>query len=314
MTKKKIISSFILIFIAVLWGGSFVAQSKGGDITGPFTFGFLRFLIAGIAILPVIKISDISDKSENVNKQDKRVLLKGGIICGFFLAGTAVFQQLGLFLGTPSGKAGFLTSCYIIFVPLIGLLIFKIKCEFNVWIAVGAAIIGLYLLCIKNGFSMQTSDLLVIVCSIMNASRIHAVDRFMNRVSTVKLACVQFFTASIILAVLTLIFEIDHSYGGVVKWWATVNQQAVWGALLYAGVLAGAVAFTLQIVAQKDVNPTVSALLMSLESVFSVLAGWLILGDRLSARELIGCAVIFVALVIAQIPAGDIIKKRKYNL
>ncbi len=307
MTKKKTVSSFILVFIAVLWGGSFVAQSSGGDIIGPFSFGFLRFLIAGIAILPVVKIT-------NKNKaQDKQALAKGGIICGIFLAGTAVFQQLGLFMGTPSGKAGFLTSCYIIFVPLIGLLLFKKKCDYKIWISVIIAIAGLYLLCIKNGLSIQASDLLVIVCSIMNASRIHAVDRFMDRVDTSKLACVQFFTASVILAVLTAIFEIDHTADGFSVWWSTVNQKAVWLSLLYAGVLAGTVAFSLQIVAQKYVNPTVASLLMSLESVFSVLAGWLILGDKLSIKELIGCLIIFIALVIAQLPAKELKEQNKHH-
>lgn len=311
MKKKNIISSLVLVFIAMLWGGSFVAQSSGGSIIGPFSFGFIRFFIAGVAILPVAKLID--DKSAKKSpSQDKKALIKGGLLCGVFLASTSLFQQLGMFMGTPSGKAGFLTACYIVVVPIIGLF-FKKKCDFNVWIAVALTLIGLYMLCIKNGFNMQISDLVVILCSIGIASRIQIIDRINDRVTPARLACIQFFTASLILGVITAIFEIEHSPSGLAQWWQTVNQWAVWSSLLYTGVLAGTVAFTLQIVAQKNVNPTIASLLMSLESVFSVLAGWMILGDKLSAKELLGCGVIFIALVIAQLPIKQMLNGKKHS-
>lgn len=298
MKSKKIISSFLLILISIAWGGSFVAQNKGGQLVGPFTFGFFRFLVASIAILPVVAFFDAKGKNDNTKSNyGTKELIKDGMICGFFLAGTSAFQQLGLFAGTPSGKAGFLTSCNVIFVPIIGLF-FKDKIKWNVWLSIVITVGGLYLLCVNDGFSVQMSDVLVLICSVMNAARIIAVDRFKHKTDIIKLACVQFFSAALFLLIPTAVAEIkDFSL-----WWASVNQSAVWLSLLYAGVIAGTFAFTIQNVAQKYVDPTVSSLLMSTESVFAVLAGWLITGDKLTVKELIGCATIFVALVIAQMP------------
>lgn len=298
--RKSFFASLIMVIIAMIWGGSFVAQSKGGEIAGPFGFGFVRFMIAGIAVLPVIFIR--SKKAENKvirTKAEKLTQLKSGVVCGVFLTGTSAFQQLGMYYGTVPGKAGFLTSCYIVFVPIISLVLFKKKSALNVWIAVCIALVGLYLLCIKEGFSAQLSDGIVLMCSVMIASRILAVDRYKDKVDIIKMACIQFFTASIILGILACIFEIPKL--GIAQWWNTINCKDVWVALVYAGLLAGAMAFTLQNVVQKYIKPTIASLLMSLESVFSVLAGWIVLGDVLGARELIGCAVIFVALVIAEL-------------
>lgn len=299
MKSKKIISSFLLILISVAWGGSFVAQSKGGDLVGPFTFGFFRFLVAGVAILPIIAFLDSRDKKNDKPKPDysTKELIRDGFVCGFFLAGTSAFQQLGLFAGTPSGKAGFLTSCNVIFVPII-CLFFKDKIKWNVWLSIVVTVCGLYLLCVNDGFSVQMSDMLVLICSVMNAARIIAVDRFKHKTDIIKLACVQFFSASLFLTVPMAISEMRNFS----QWCASINQSALWMSLLYAGVIAGTFAFTVQNVAQKYVDPTVSSLLMSTESVFAVLAGWLIMGDKLTVKELLGCAIIFVALIIAQLP------------
>ncbi len=301
MRLKKIVSPLLLILISALWGGSFVAQTKGGNIVGPFSFGFLRFLVAGVAILPFVNLIDKNNTSADKNiERNKKDLILGGLLCGLFLAGTSAFQQLGLSMGTSSGKAGFLTSCNVIFVPLIGLM-FKQKVKTNAWIGVGITVLGLYFLCINGEFGVMFSDVLVLICSVMNAARIIAVDRYMNRADTARLACVQFFSASAILGVLSVIFEMESP----ASWWQTVNQSTVWLSLLYAGVLAGAFAFTIQIVAQKNVNATVSSILMSSESVFSVIAGCMIMHETLSIRELFGCVAIFVAIVIAQLPSGD---------
>ena len=297
MKNKKLLASILLILISMAWGGSFVAQSKGGAIVGPFTFGFLRFLMAGIAILPVVAIHSKRNKTAAAVSYSSRELIKDGIICGFFLAGTSAFQQLGLFAGTPSGKAGFITSCNVLFVPIIGLL-FKNKVKANVWASVVITVCGLYLLCVNEGFDVRLSDAYVLVCAVMNAARIVAVDRFKDKTDIIKLACVQFFSASAMLAVPTFAFEAKD----ISSWWSTVNQGSVWMALLYASVVAGAFAFTIQNVAQKHVDPTVSSILMSTEAVFAVLAGWMLMGDILSAKEIIGCCVIFVALIIAQLP------------
>lgn len=295
---KSIMASLIMVLIAMIWGGSFVAQSKGGEIAGPFGFGFVRFMIAGIAVLPVVFVSGKKNKEANASLKTSD-LIKAGVICGVFLTGTSAFQQLGMFYGTVPGKAGFLTSCYIIFVPIISLLLFRKKSEWNVWLAVIIALTGLYMLCVKDGFSVQASDGIVLMCSVMIASRILTIDKFMGKVDIIKLACVQFFTASFLLGVLTCIFEIPKL--GVSAWWSTINCKDVWMALIYAGLLAGAMAFTLQNVVQKYIKPTIASLLMSLESVFSVLAGWAILGDNLSIKEIFGCVIIFGALVLAQL-------------
>lgn len=307
MRLKKIVSSLLLILISAAWGGSFVAQTKGGNIVGPFSFGFLRFFVAGVAILPFVNLIDKSNALADKNiKRNKKDLILGGLLCGLFLAGTSAFQQLGLAMGTSSGKAGFLTSCNVIFVALIGLF-FKEKVRANVWLGVGITVFGLYFLCINGEFNVMLSDVLVLICSVMNAARIIAVDRYMNKADTAKLACVQFFSASAILAVLAVIFEMDS----LLLWWHTVNQSTVWLSILYAGVIAGAFAFTVQIVAQKNVNATVSSILMSTESVFSVIAGCLIMHEVLSFREIIGCVAIFIAIIVAQLPSKD--KKTAVN-
>lgn len=307
MRLKKIVSSLLLILISAAWGGSFVAQTKGGNIVGPFSFGFLRFFVAGVAILPFVNLIDKSNALADKNiKRNKKDLILGGLLCGLFLAGTSAFQQLGLAMGTSSGKAGFLTSCNVIFVALIGLF-FKEKVRANVWLGVGITVFGLYFLCINGDFNVMLSDVLVLICSVMNAARIIAVDRYMNKADTAKLACVQFFCASAILAVLAVIFEMDS----LLLWWHTVNQSTVWLSILYAGVIAGTFAFTVQIVAQKNVNATVSSILMSTESVFSVIAGCFIMHEVLSFREIIGCVAIFIAIIVAQLPSKD--KKTAVN-
>ena len=303
MSKKKILGTVLLLITAIIWGGSFVAQSSGGDAIGPFSFSCLRFTIATVSMLPVIPLLDKKSGSAIIpkNSADKKLLIKAGVTCGVFLTGTSVFQQLGMYMGTSSGKAGFLTACYIVFVPIIGLFLKK-KSAVNVWLAVGITLCGLYMLCVNEGFSVRGSDLLVLVCAFMCASRIMAVDKFVGRVDTARLACVQFATAAILSGILMFFFDMKASVAGIAQWYQSLASTGVWVSLLYAGVLAGATAFTLQIVGQRDLNPTVASLLMSLESAFSVLAGWLILGDKLSAKELTGCAVIFVAMVISQLP------------
>lgn len=303
MKTKKIVASFLLLFISALWGGSFVAQSKGGELVGPLTYGFLRFFVAGVAVLPLLKLIDRAAETQNSKPKNKKDLIVGGVLCGFFLAGTSAFQQLGLAMGTSSGKAGFLTACNVIFVPIISLF-FKNKIKLNVWLGVVITVVGLYFLCLNGDMTVQLSDILVLICSVMNAARIVTVDRFMNKTDTAKLACIQFFSASLMLLLISLIFEADS----LSVWFESFKQGALWLTLLYSGVLAGAVAFTVQIVAQKQINPTVSSILMSTESVFAVLAGVIIVHETLTVRELIGCATVFVALIVSQLSFNN---KRK---
>lgn len=220
----------------------------------------------------------------------KRKGIVGGVCCGAFLCLASSLQQFGIAF-TTVGKAGFITALYIILVPVLGLFMKK-KVGRNVWFSVGIAALGMYLLCIKEGFSVGKGDFLVFLCSIGFSLHILVIDYFSPKADGVVISCVQFFTAGIISGAGMFLFE-QPSWGAII---------AAWMPVLYAGIMSCGVAYTLQVIAQKDIAPTIASLLMSLESVFSVLAGWLLLGQRLSGKELAGCVLVFVGIVLAQLP------------
>ncbi len=222
-------------------------------------------------------------------------------MCGVFLCFVSIFQQLGLYMGTQSGKAGFLSSCYIVIVPILGLFLKK-KCSWNVWLAVAVTLAGLYLLCIKGSLSLQMSDLLILFAALMSALHILTVDRFMNKVDVVRMVCIQFFTASALAAIPMACFDIGISLEDCRPGLRHSSPKMRSGLSLYAGVLSGGIAYTLQNLGQQGVHPTIASLLLSLESVFAVLAGWLVLGESLNQREVLGCVLIFAAIVTAQVP------------
>jgi len=296
---------FLLAFAALIWGTAFVAQSEGGDITGPYTFTCIRYFIGAIILLPIIKIGDKTDfygGKKPKTKEEKKNLLIGGLCCGLCLTVATILQQVGLYYGTTAGKAGFLTACYIILVPILGLFIKK-KCPKIVWLAVGITIVGLYLLCINGEFKMEYSDLLVLACSLVWAMHILTIDHFMiKKVDPVRLSSMQFFVTGIISAFPMFFLEMKGDFSKVLPAAAIAFSGKALISILFAGVMSSGVAFTLQIIGQRGVNPTVASLVMSLESVFSVLAGWIILGEKLSIKEIIGCVLIFGAIVLAQIP------------
>lgn len=303
MKQKQIRNSLILIITAFIWGVSFVSQSTGGDAMGPYAFNCIRSFIGATFILLIMFVSDKiglgTMKPET--KEEKKTLIKGGILCGIFLCLATNLQQLGIYLGTSAGKAGFLTTCYILLVPILGLF-FKKKCGLNIWIGVLFAVAGLYFLCIKGSFSIGLSDGLVMICAFIFAGHILVVDHFSPLVDGVRLSFIQFLTCGIITAVPMFIVDMKHSIAGIIQWAPTMTTSAAWISLLYAGIMSCGVAYTLQIIGQNGLNPTVASLLMSLESVFSVVAGWIILNEKMGPRELFGCALIFVAIVLAQIP------------
>ncbi len=303
--KKTTRNSLILVLTAFIWGVAFVAQREGGGETGPYTFIFLRYIIGGTVLLPVIKLLDkagVSKETVPQTKEDKKLLIKGGICCGCCLGVASIFQQVGMYMGTPAGKAGFLTACYIVLVPILGLFLKK-KCGLNVWLAVGITVIGLYLLCMNGSLKMQTGDILVLCCSLVFAMHILTIDNFINKnVNGVRMSCIQFYTASLFGLFPMFFIELHGSFSEVPAMLATAFTGKALISLLYAGVMSSGVAYTLQIIGQKDVNPTVASLIMSLESVFSVLAGWAILHESLSLKELFGCALIFAAITLAQLP------------
>lgn len=305
MNKFVIRQSLLLILTAMIWGSAFVAQSVGMEYVEPFTFTAVRNVIGACVLLPCIGLmekmrgGELQQKSKEKKKQTDRTLLVGGVSCGVLLFVASNLQQFGIQY-TTVGKAGFITAMYIVLVPILGIFLKK-KAGMRVWSGVLLAVAGLYLLCMTdNGFSLQKGDFLMLVCALVFAMHILVIDYYTAKVDGVKMSCIQFLICGILSGVCMLLFENPDM---------TRILQA-WMPILYAGVLSSGVGFTLQIVGQKGMNPTVASLLMSLESVFSVVAGWIILGQALSVRELAGCGLMFAAIVLVQLPAkkGDSLK------
>ncbi len=303
--SQKVRNSCLLIMTALIWGIAFVAQTTGGDAVGAFSFNCIRSLIGGIVLIPVIHVLDKKTDRKPKTAAEKKTLLTGGIACGCMMFVASSFQQLGINLGTEAGKAGFLTACYILLVPILGLFLKK-KCGWNIWIGVVLTLAGLYLLCMNGttGFSLRFSDALVIICSVCFSLHILLVDHFSPLVDGVRLSSIQFIVAGLIGLIPTFFVDMHHSMAGFQSWLPALQSWNAWIPILYAGVMSCGVAYTLQIIGQNGLNPTVASLLMSLESVFSVLAGWIILGQRLTTREILGCVIIFAAIVLAQLPVG----------
>ena len=312
MRTHKVRNTIFLFLTAMIWGAAFVAQSVSMDYIGPFTFICLRSVIGGLFLIPVIIVIDsIRKKSqdENINAEgletdlykikmeekqrlswkNKR-LLEGGIVCGIFLFLANCFQQTGIQY-TTVGKAGFITTFYIIIVPLIGLF-FKKYCGILTWIGVVIALAGLYFLCITQKLTIQRGDALILCCSVLYAGQILAIDHYNPFVDGVKMSCIQFLTGGVLGAVFMFLFENPSL--------AMILSAA--GPILYTGIMSTGVGYTLQIVGQKGLNPTVAALILSLESVFSALSGYVFLHQVLTTRELIGCVLMFIAIVLAQLP------------
>lgn len=291
-------NSMLLLITALVWGVAFVAQRQGGASAGPYTFNCIRSFLGGLVLLPVIPFLDkytAGRKPQSV--QDRRSLLTGGALCGLILFVASSFQQMGIYYGTTAGKAGFLTACYILLVPVLGIFFGK-KCGWNVWVSIPAAVIGLYFLCLTEGFSFQFSDVLVLLCAVCFSVHIMVVDHFSPLVDGVRMACIQFFVCGA-WGLLPMI-GVEMRRMGPAAWLQSLGSIDVWVPILYAGFISCGVGYTLQIVGQNGVNPAIASLLMSLESVFSVLAGMVILHETMSGREILGCALLFAAVIFAQ--------------
>ena len=287
--------NFILLFIAALiWGIAFVAQSAGMDYVGPYTFNAVRSLLGGVVLIPCIFILNrLNGKQEKNDSQQPKDLPKdliaGGFLCGFVMFVSTSLQQVGI-MYTTVGKAGFITALYIIIVPILGIFLKK-KAGLKIWISVLIALAGLYLLCMKGSFSLGKGDFLILICSLCFAVHIMVVDHFTEKVSGTKLSCIQFLVAGTLSSVLMFLFEEPH--------WADIF--AAWLPIAYAGILSCGVAYTFQIIGQRGTDPTIASLILSLESVISVLAGWVLLNQKLSLREIIGCVLMFAAIILAQV-------------
>lgn len=299
-TQVPLKNSLMLFLTAAIWGVAFVAQSVGMDYVGAFTFNAVRCLMGAVVLLPLIFFMKSKEEPKDLTAEEKKAgrktLIIGGISCGVFLFLASNFQQFGIKY-TTVGKAGFITACYIVIVPILGLFMKK-KCSSYIWAAVAMALIGLYLLCIKDGFSIGKGDILVLICAFLFSLHILVIDHFSPMADGVKLSCIQFLVSGILSGIPALLLE-KPQFSSLI---------AAWQPLLYAGIMSCGVAYTLQIVGQKDMNPTVASLILSLESCISVIAGWLILGQSLSTREIIGCVIMFCAIILAQLPQKDTAK------
>lgn len=293
MNSRQIRQSFILLLTAVIWGVAFVAQSVGMDYVGPFTFTCVRSVIGGLVLLPCISLLGRLNGQTEKNFAGSKKLIQGGICCGLALCLASCFQQFGI-LYTSVGKAGFLTAFYIIIVPVLGLF-FGRKCGPFVWIGVILALAGLYFLCMTESLSLGTGDILVFICACLFSVHILVIDYFTPYVDGVKMSCIQFFVCGAVSGIAMFIFEKPE----------LPQLLAAWKPILYAGVLSSGAGYTLQIIGQKDMNPTVASLILSLESVVSVLAGMLLLNQHLTSREILGCILMSAAIVLAQLPQKE---------
>lgn len=299
MKKNRIISNAALLLAAIIWGFAFVSQEQAAKYVEPFTVNGIRSIIGSVILIPLILI--MSKQSGRPvfekTKKDRKTLLIAGVSCGTLLCIAANFQQFGIALypaqAAASGRSGFITALYVVLVPVFGVF-FKKKVGLPVWISVLLAIIGMYLLCFSGGIGgIYTGDLIVLLCAFAFCMQILCIDRFIDRIDGVKLASIEFFVCGILSLIMMFIFE-------------NPDPSAILYAgkhILYLGVMSSGVAYTLQIIGQKySDNPTVSSIVMSLESVFAAIGGWLLLGEKLTLREIIGCVIMFSAIIIAQLP------------
>ncbi len=278
------------LITAAIWGTAFVAQKSGAGVVGAFTFTWTRYLLAGLALLAFLALR--AKRGGRSLREDFAGALPAGLTLGTLLMLGSNLQQLGMNT-TTAGKAGFITALYIVLVPLLGLLLGK-RVRLLVWCGVAVALAGLYLLSFTAGgvSSFSAGDICVLGCALVFSLHILTVDRFIKRFDGTVLACLQFFIAAAESLVPALIFE-----GLPLQ---AITQAAV--PILYAGVISGGVGYTLQIVAQKDGDPTVVSLLLSLEALFAVLGGALLLHERLTPREYLGCALMLCAVMLVQLP------------
>ena len=309
MAKKNnsLRNSFLLLLTAIIWGTSFVAQSAGMEYVGPFTFSVIRYILGGTVLIPVILFL----RKKGLSRGDIKLSIKYGVGCVIILCTASNFQQIAM-LRASAGKAGFITALYIILVPIIGLFM-KRKTSGVIWISVFMALVGLYFLCIGRGnsYTFEISDVQLLVCSLLFSFHIILVDHTNSKgVDGVIVSSVQFYTAAVLSAF--FVYPMDGQMYDMMPSFELIKSAIP--ALCYSGFMACGVAYTLQIVGQNDVNPAVASLILSLESVVSAISGFVVLNQKLSTDEIIGCFIMFCAIILVELPIkrpGFKSKKRK---
>ena len=298
MKRQKLKGNLILLLTSFIWGTSFIAQSKGVELISPMAFNGIRSLLGAVVLIPVIFALDFGKKKKGIQiqKTDKTLFL-GGIVCGICLCVASTLQTAGMVYTSP-GKSGFITALYMMIVPIIGLFCGK-KTQPIIWLSVAIAIIGLYLMCIDSSLVLNKGDVLTFLCAIVFAFHILAIDYFSPKVDCVKLSALQFFICGLINLICVFLFE-EPQLEPILNCWLSIG---------YSGIFSCGVAYTLQIVGQKYTDPTSASILMSLESVFATLTtvilvalGWNLTGGQLTAREILGCVLMFLAIILVQLP------------
>ncbi|SFB27200.1 EamA-like transporter family protein [Acetitomaculum ruminis DSM 5522] len=294
--ERQIKGSLLLLTTAIIWGLAFVAQSKGMDYIGPFTYNMARHFIAFFVMIPIVvffrkkSLKDNPKNKEEIAIMNKNSLM-GGVFCGIVLGFAGAFQQIGLTM-TTAGKTGFISALYIVIVPILGIFLKK-PLQKSIVFCLFLAITGFYLLCVKEGFDISPGDVLCLFCAIGFSFHILIVDHYsLKSLDGVLMSCVQFLIAGIISAILTFIFE-------------NPSISSIWDAkltILYAAILSSCLGYTFQIIGQGFTPPAIATLIMSLESVFAALFGAIFLKESLSPKELAGCVLVFVAVILAQLP------------
>ncbi len=289
--KTQTLKSNSLLFVsAMIWGFAFVAQRAGMEHVGPFMFNAARFALGGISLIPLLLFNRNRAPSEKTPPPAAgRAIISGGILAGLALFMGISFQQLGI-VHTTAGKAGFITGLYVVVVPILGL-IWKQSPGSGTWFGAVCAVVGLYFLSFTESFTMSFGDLLVLIGMFFWALHVHVIDYYTTRIDSIQLAFMQFVLCAMLSFIISLFVEVTTFQG--------VIDAAI--PILYAGVLSVGVAFTLQVVAQREAHPAHAAIILSLEAVFAVLGGWLILGETLALRGFVGCAFMLVGMLLSQL-------------
>lgn len=303
MRKKQTMGSMMLLITSIIWGCAFVAQKVGDDYLGPFSFTGIRFLLSAIFLIVIVCVRDLLIYKKltlfKMEKKKRNTVILGGVLCGIALFLASNLQQYSMH-GTSVGKSSFITALYIVLVPILGLFIKK-KVKIIEWISVLFAMISLVLLCFKKEESgINIYDFGLLGCALFFSIQILLIDHFSKDNDCMLMAMIQFIVCGSLSCILMLIFEKPTT--------SSINDALI--PLLYAGLASGGIAYTLQFTGQKYTNPVVASVIMSLEAVVGLIAGAIIIHERLSNQELIGCLMMFLAIIIAQIPFDKFNKKK----
>lgn len=294
MKNRNLLGTLLLLLTAMIWGTAFAAQRVGMETIEPITFTAARMCLAAAAVgLTALIVNRTKSRPASRQKAalTRRNTLLGGICCGFFLASASLFQQIGI-VHTTAGKAGFITALYMLLVPILQFVLFRKRQGWLIWAAVLIGVAGMYLLCVREGFSLARGDALVCICAVLFSGHILCCDHFTKRGDPIGISALQFLVTALVSAVIAFLFEEPS--------WEKVRSAVI--PIVYCGIVSGGIGYTLQMVAQRFTDPTIASLLMSLESVFAVLAGVLLLHERMSLREGLGCLIMFAAIVMVQLP------------